>query len=182
MAGAEAPAIRVYGASRQLIKLPCRIAEQQRLLVRGGAGGEPLERVPISRVAAGKLVDRKVALEHATLGTERGKAGLDIGPPRVGEFLRRGRALAVVKREAVDAHADAAELHIHVRRTCELGDAAPPLGEDFRALVGVPAEPERAAHVIEYDRLVRERPREVDQILELRVIEPGIEHEAHTAE
>src|ERR1700736_2586301 len=90
----------------QLVEPPCRVAEQQRLLVGRGTGGEPLEGVPVGRVAAGNLVDRKVALEHAARRPERRDAGLDVGPPRVGELLRRGRALAVVEREAVDAHAD----------------------------------------------------------------------------
>src|ERR1043166_5694912 len=88
----------------------------------------------------------------------------------------------MMEREAVDAHAEPAELHADVLGARQLGDAAAPFGEDFRALVGVPAEAERAAHVVEDDRLVRERAREIDQILELRMIKPSVEHEAHAAQ
>src|SRR6266404_559016 len=50
--------------------------EQGALVVGRGAGDDALEGVPQCPVADRHLVDRKVALEHAALGTEQLDAGL----------------------------------------------------------------------------------------------------------
>src|SRR5438128_10742229 len=69
-----------------------------------GAAREPLERVEQHWVAAGALVDREIALEHAAAGAEAFDAGVDIGPPRIRELLRGGRQWREVKIEGVDDH------------------------------------------------------------------------------
>src|SRR5260370_27678613 len=65
---------------RQLVKPPRRVAEQHRLFVCRGAGGQALEGVPVGRVGAGNLVDREVALEHAARRAEPRDADLPVAP------------------------------------------------------------------------------------------------------
>src|SRR5438552_15281505 len=55
-----------------------------------GAACEPLERIEQDGIAAGALVDREIALEHAAVGAETLDAAFDIGPPGIRE-LARGR-------------------------------------------------------------------------------------------
>ena len=66
-------AARRYGRSdrRQPVELRRGVVEQRGLMFGRGAGGDPLERVPQHRVAAHRLVDGKIALEHAAVGAER---------------------------------------------------------------------------------------------------------------
>src|SRR6266478_5089614 len=54
----------------------------------GGAAREPLEGVEQHRIAAGTLIDREIALEHAAVGAEIRDAGVDIGPPGIGHLTR----------------------------------------------------------------------------------------------
>src|SRR6185437_3023791 len=60
----------------------------------------------------------------------------------------------------------------------ELTDALAPVGEDLVPLALVAAEPDRAADMIETDRRLRERARQIDEIDELRMVDPGVEAEA----
>src|SRR6516165_6929291 len=55
---------------------------------RRGTVCQPLERVEQHRIAAGTLVDREVAFEHAPAGAETLDAGLDIRPPGIGHLTR----------------------------------------------------------------------------------------------
>src|SRR5271156_713075 len=51
-----------------------------------GAVCQPLECVEQHRIAAGTLVDREVAFEHAAVGAEILDASVDIGPPSIGHL------------------------------------------------------------------------------------------------
>ncbi len=66
-------------------------AIERRLLARRRSGGHVLEGVPQLGVAAGLLVGREIALEHAAVDAECLDAGLDIGAPRRRQLLRRRR-------------------------------------------------------------------------------------------
>ena len=57
----------------------------------------------------------------------------------------------------------------------QLADRAPPAGEDLVAPARVRPDAERAAEVVEDDRRVGKRAREVGQLGDLRVVEPGVE-------
>src|SRR5262249_53535983 len=106
----------------------------------------------------------------------------DVGAPRVGKVLGGRRALAVMELEAVDAHAEPAELHADVGAARQLDDVALPAGKDLVALAGVEAEPQWPAHVVENDGLLGEGTRESGQVGNLRMIEPGIEAQAEPAQ
>ena len=144
---------------------PRRGAAVERLLVgRRRAGGDPLEGVPQLGVAAGLLVRREVALEHAAVGAERLDARLDVLAPRRGEFLGRRRRVALVEVEAERGHADAAELDVDVRAFRQFADVLPPAGEDLLAAAGIGTDAEHAADMVEDDRRVREGACEIDRI------------------
>src|SRR5687768_403069 len=68
----------------QSIEAARGLAIEMLFLLRTGAFGHALERVPQRLVAAGRAVDGEVAFEHAALRTERGDAGFEIGPPCIG--------------------------------------------------------------------------------------------------
>src|SRR5215472_5117850 len=117
----------------------------------GAAGSDALKGVPQHAVAAAALVDREVALEHCALGAEGRDAGLDIGPPGSGQFLGARRQFAQVMGEAEHAHAEAAELDVHIGAGGELVNLLAPRDEDFVALAGVGVETDRATDVVEHD-------------------------------
>src|SRR5712691_7426343 len=104
-------------------------AVERPLLGGRGAGRDALEGVPQLGVAAGLLVRREVALEHAALGAERLDARLEIHPPCGGEVLGRRRYLALGEIEAERGHADAAELDVDVRAFRQLGDVLLPANQ-----------------------------------------------------
>src|SRR3546814_7369083 len=58
------------------------------LLIRARACGDALEGVPQHRIARAPPVDRVIAFEHRPARPERLDAGLDIGPPHIGQRLR----------------------------------------------------------------------------------------------
>src|SRR5258705_10950726 len=70
------------------VKPRCGAGEKIGLFRCGGATREPFECVEQHRVAAGPLVDREIALEHAAAGAEILDTGIDIGPPRIGHLTR----------------------------------------------------------------------------------------------
>ena len=93
----------------------------ERLLFRGRCPGrDALERIPQLGVAARLLVRREVTLEHAALGTEPLDAGLDVLPPCGGQLRRRRRHVALMEVETERCHAEATELHVHIRALRQL--------------------------------------------------------------
>src|SRR5690349_5897636 len=75
---------------------------------------QELERVPRRPVAVRALVDRKIALEHASLRPERLDTGFDVRPPCRGESVRRRWHFPPLEAETVDTHAQAAELDANI--------------------------------------------------------------------
>src|SRR5262245_51917825 len=157
-------------------------AVERLLLVGRGAGGDALEGVPQLGVAARLLVGREVALEHAAVGSERLDAGLDIGPPGVGQLLRGGRRVTLVETEAERGHAEPAQLDVDVGALRELGDALAPAWQDLRRAAGIGPDAQNATDMVHDDRLPGKGPREIDQVRKLRMEVPGIEGEAKLAE
>src|SRR6267378_4292596 len=72
----------------QSVKPRCGAGEEIGLFRCGGAAREPLKCVEQHRIAAGTLIDREIALEHAAVGAEIRDAGVDIGPPGIGHLTR----------------------------------------------------------------------------------------------
>src|SRR6187401_584087 len=91
----------------QLVDPRRRAAVERALFVSRGLLRQDLEGVPQLGVAAALLVGREVALEHAAVGPESLDAGLDIGPPGLGQRLRRGRRVLELEAEAERGHAEA---------------------------------------------------------------------------
>src|SRR5690349_812277 len=164
-------------SNAESIEARCGPAEQIGLLGGARALGQSLAGVPVHAVAVRTLVDREIAFEHRPVGAEGRDAGLDIRPPQRRELLGARRQLALVHVEAEHPHAEAAQFHMHVGTRRQLLDARAPLGEDLVALALVAAEPDRAADMVETDRRLRESARQVDDIAELRMIDPGVEAE-----
>src|SRR5439155_4821928 len=95
--------------AREAIDASRRVVEELGLLRRREAGRQALERVPQHRVAAARLVDREVRLEHTAVDTELLDREVIVVPGRVGQLLASRRARALVPAEAVDLHVDPAE-------------------------------------------------------------------------
>src|ERR1700730_13927995 len=85
---------------REAVDPRCGAAVERRLFGRRDAGGDALEGVPQLGVAAGLLVRREVALEHAAVDAAGFDAGLDILAPCGGEVPRGRTHLARVGVEA----------------------------------------------------------------------------------
>src|SRR3546814_5777376 len=81
--------------------------EHRRPLAGRVALREQLEAVPYHGVAAARLVDREVRLEHAALRPEGLDGVLVPAPGGVGERLAGRRGRAVLPAVAVDVHVDA---------------------------------------------------------------------------
>ena len=151
--------------------------EERGLLVLGEAGRDALERVPQDAIRRADLVDWEVALEHAALDAEavdRVQVPLARG---LGQLGRGGRLGALVEVEAVERHDEPAQLGHDVATLGERPDGAAPAGEDLRTPATIGPDAERPAEVIEHDRRVGERPREVRHLAELWVIAPGVERQ-----
>src|SRR5262249_35672715 len=144
--------------------------------------GEKLAGVPEHRIAVGALIDGKVALEHASWWPECIDAGLDVGPPRACQRLRRWRLGLLVEAEAAHAHAEAAEFDVNIRASGERLDRCGPAGKYLLVLAGIGADSNRAADVIEDDLRFRKSAREIAHLVDLGMVEPGVEGEAETAE
>src|SRR6516165_3127131 len=84
--------------------------------------------------------------------------------------------------EAEHPHAETAELDVDIGAGGELADACAPRGEYFVALAGIGAEADRAADMVEDDLRVGKGARQIDQLVELGVVHPGVKAEAEWAE
>src|SRR2546421_5436341 len=154
-----------------------RTEEQIGFLGSARALGEQLAGVPEHRIAVRALVDREVALEHATRWAERRDAGFDVWPPSVRERLRGRRFGRLFETEAADAHAEPAEFYVDIRPLGERLNRLLPTREDVLALVGIDAD--RPAAVIEHNLRIGERIGEARQRIDLGMVDPGIERIPH---
>src|SRR5262245_52059687 len=160
----------------------CSAAEQVGFLRVACALGEKLAGVPEHRIAVRALVDGKVALEHASRRPECIDAGLDVGTPRGSQRLRRWRLGLLVETESAHAHAKAAEFDVNTRASGERLDRCGPAGKYLLVLAGIGADSNRAADVIEDDLRFRKSAREIAHVVDLGMVEPGVEGEAEASE
>src|ERR1700734_2416349 len=144
-AGRGGPGGKTARSSPDAIGCRRRAVEQCLFLVLRAAPSDPLERVPKDRIAAGALVDREVAFEHAAPGAEELDRCLDVGPKGRGQDLRRRRELVIGEIESTDAHRQPAHLYENVRAVCELTERGFPGGEHVRATVRIRTNADRAA-------------------------------------
>ena len=84
--------------------------------------------------------------------------------------------------EAHDPHPEAAELDVHVRASSELLHRRQPFAVGAVAITAIRPHAERASDVIQYDGRVRKRLREIGELRDLRVVEPGIERQSQRSQ
>ena len=79
---------------------------------------------------------------------------------------------------AVDRHRHAAQLDEDVGARRQGGDVASPRLKDTFTIIGVGADPQRPSKVVKDDPGLRKGARQVGEVGNLRVEEPGVEREA----
>ena len=67
---------------------------------------------------------------------------------------------------------------MHIGAPGQLGNAGAPLGKDRVAAPGIGADPDRPADMVEHDRRLGKRARQIDELAELGVVHPRVEAEA----
>ena len=88
----------------------------------------------------------------------------------------------LVEAEAAQAHAKAAKLDVDIGTGASALIDAVHAGKHFSVLTGIGTDADRAAHMIEDDRRFWKGAREIGQFVNLRMVEPGVEGEAESAE
>ena len=90
-------------------------------------------------------------------------------------MLRRWRKRLLVKIKAANGHAQATELDAHVRTGSRQAlDRLAPQQKHLVAFAAVGTNRQRAAGMVEHDRQIRQRLRQVRKFVDLRVEQPGI--------
>src|SRR5262249_403525 len=100
------------------------------------------------------------------------------GTPGVCQRLGGWRLGQLLEAEAAQAHAEAAELDVNVRAGGERLDGCGPARKYLFVLAGIGADSDRAAHVIERNLCLRDGARAVANLVDLGMVEPGVEGEA----
>ena len=80
-----------------------------------------------------------------------------------------------MEAEAAETHREAAELDDNVGAAGDLADRPAPFGVDLVAPSGETGDADRSADVIENNARTGKRPRQIEHLLELRVVSPHIE-------
>src|SRR5262249_21113465 len=104
------------------------------------------------------------------------------GTPRVCQRLRGWGLGVFVEAEAAHAHTEAAEFDVNIRASGERLDRCGPAGKYLLVFAGIGADSNRAADVIEDDLRFRKSAREIAHLVDLGMVEPGVEGEAESAE
>src|SRR5262249_57524994 len=87
-----------------------------------------------------------------------------------------------VEAEAAQAHAKAAKFDVNIGTGAERVDRCGPPGKHFSVPTGIGTNPDRAAHMIKDNPCFWKDAREIGQFVNLRMVEPGVEGEAESAE
>src|SRR3546814_6796092 len=74
-----------------------------------------------------------------------------------------------------------AELDEDVAASREFAHRARPVGEHLVATSGVGADADRPADMVQHDRPIRKRTRELEHVAQLRMVEPGVAGAAEPA-
>ena len=166
----------------QPVKVRRGLGEHRRLLRLAVLRGEALEGVEDHLIAALAFVRRKIALEHASIGSEGLDAGLYIGPPRRGGLFRGRRLRPQMKVIAEQAHRKPAELDHDIGAFGDFLDRGLPDRKDLLAPAGVAADADRAAAMVEHDLRVRKGAGKIGEFADLRMKQPALETEVERGE
>src|SRR5262245_55582840 len=158
----------------QPIEILRRLVEQRGLLTLAVVRRKPLEGVEDDLVAALAFIRREIALEHAAVDAERLDAGLDIGLPGCSRLLGVRRLRPFMEAEARQHHGEPAELHHDVRAIGDLLDRGLPGLEDLLAAVGITADADDPAAMIEAYLRVRKGAGEIGELAELGEEQPAV--------
>src|SRR5215831_16299550 len=124
------------------------IVEHGGSLVCGKGFRELLELIPKHCIGAREPVDREVALQHATRGTE---AVDHIHVPiaiRSEQLIRTRRLFSLVPAIAIDDHLDAAKFCDDIWILCEFSDRRFPRREYFIAAAGIRSHSARTTEMV----------------------------------
>jgi hypothetical protein len=159
----------------------CGPTEEIGLLRTTEALCQQLARIPKHWVAVGALVDREIALKHGARRSERRNASLNVWPPGSCQHLGGWRIGVLVEAKPAEAHAKSAELDPHVLAFSEPLDGRRPAGKNLAPLAAVDTDSDRTAAVIEDNPCIWKFARQVCQLVDLRMIKPGIKGQAEAA-
>src|SRR5437870_2221507 len=153
------------------------VAEHRAAITRREILRQLLELVPQHRVGTRESVDREVALEHAARWCEAVDHVKVPIPVCRKQLVGRGRLLPLVPAVTVHHHLNAAHLGHDVRAPRQFRDGRLPSSEYLIAPPGVLSNPNRSAEMVEDDRRVRKRLRQISQLRDLRVVHPALERQ-----
>ena len=156
--------------------------EQGVLLGLGGARHELFHGVEVHGEGHRHAIHGEVALEHAAFGAEALQSVAVPVPLGVEELVRGRRPCPLVPAETVVGHSQAAELEKHVGAFGQRIHLSLPAREDPLVLPGEGADAQRHGEMVEHHQRIRAGPRQVDEIPELVVVEPGIKTHPAPAE
>src|SRR5262249_23517921 len=98
------------------------------------------------------------------------------------QHLGGWRLRLLVEAEAAHAHAEPADFDVNVGAGGQRFDRCGPTRKNLLVLAGIGADADLAAHVIEHDLRLREGARDTAKRVDRRMVEPGNEGEAKSAE
>ncbi len=149
--------------------------EKRRLFVTRPGGCQTLESVPQHLVAEHPFINGKVAFEHATPRSKEFEAGIEIGTPRVSQFVRARRHSFVREAKAENGHTCAAELDIRVRQLGKTRHCLTPVPMHAKPASRIRTHTDRTAEMVDHDRDVRSGNRKVNEFIELRLGRRGFD-------
>src|SRR5689334_15782736 len=109
--------------------------------------------VPIRGVRISAFINGKVALEHAAFNAERFDARFEEGTKRRSECFRRRWLRLCLEAHAIDAHPEAAQFDLDIGAASELANGFRPAVEDILFPLGVRADLQGPADIIQHDPL-----------------------------
>src|SRR5262249_10799925 len=152
-----------------------RASEELSLLVGARPFRQQFAGVPEHGIAVGALVDREVALKHAARSAESLDTGRNVGTPSGRQRLGGRWVWLLMKAEPTHAHAKAPDLHVDVRASGKCLYRGGPAGKHLLVPPGISTDADRTAHMVEHNVGVREGACQVGELVDLRVVEPGVE-------
>src|SRR5437762_1366658 len=110
-----------------------------------------LESVPQDDIAARRLVDREVRLEHAPISAKQLDDMSDRPSPHLDEIITGRWEVPALKPHPVDHHAHTTKLHDNVVAPGEIRHIRSPPGKDLVPSPLIRPDTERATQMVEYE-------------------------------